>query len=69
MKLEPEPEFGGMPEPDLAALIECVERELQYRRRVYPRRIEKGRMSVELATRQIGLMESIKRNLERQRIK
>ena len=66
MELEPEPELGGMPEPDLEALIQCVEREIQYRRHVYPRRIAAGRMSMELARRQIGLMEAIKRNLERQ---
>ena len=38
---------------------EAVTRELKLRRRVYPRRIESGHMTPELAKRQIALFEEI----------
>lgn len=38
---------------------EAIERELKYRRRVYPRRIEAGQMTRALADRQIALFEEI----------
>lgn len=37
----------------------AVERELRYRRRVYPRRIADHQMSQELADRQIAIFEEI----------
>jgi hypothetical protein len=37
----------------------AVERELSYRRRVYPRRIADGRMTQALADRQIAIFEQI----------
>lgn len=40
-------------------LIECVERELKLRRRVYPRRVAEKQMTQEMADREIAMMESI----------
>ena len=39
--------------------LEAVERELGYRRRVYGRRVSEGKMTQQLADRQIGIFESI----------
>jgi len=39
--------------------LEAVRRELRYRRRVYPRQIEAGRMAQEFADRQLALFEAI----------
>jgi hypothetical protein len=55
------------PEPTLDQLIECVKRELAYRRNVYPRRIFAGRMTEQKADQQLRLMEAVLANLERQR--
>lgn len=55
------------PEPPLDALIECVERELAYRRHVYPRRVARRVMTQQLAERQIRLMNAVLKNLEAQR--
>jgi hypothetical protein len=55
------------PEPSLEALIECVEREISYRKRVYPRRIWKKTMTQDFADKQIRLMEAVLKNLVRQR--
>lgn len=52
------------PEPPLWQLIECVAREISYRRRVYPNRIARGYMTAQRAWRQIHLMEAVKRKLE-----
>jgi hypothetical protein len=38
---------------------ECAEREVKQRRYVYPRRIGDGKMSQDLADRQIAMMEEI----------
>jgi hypothetical protein len=46
--------------------LECVERELGYRRRVYPRRVGAGQMTERLALRQIELMEAIAEDYRRQ---
>jgi hypothetical protein len=54
------------PEPSLEALIECVEREISYRKRVYPRRVWKKAMSQDFADQQIRLMEGVLKNLVRQ---
>jgi hypothetical protein len=54
------------PEPSLEALIECVEREIAYRKRVYPRRVWKKTMTQDLADKQIRLMEGVLKNLVRQ---
>jgi len=40
-------------------LAECAEREVKLRKRVYPRRVDEGRMTQALADRQIALMEAI----------
>ncbi len=42
--------------------LECLERELTYRKRVYPRRVMEHRMTQGLADRQIALMEDIIRD-------
>ena len=55
------------PEPSLEQLIECVQREINYRRHVYPRRVTAGRMSTDMMDKQIRLMEAVLANLERQR--
>jgi hypothetical protein len=39
--------------------MRCAERELVYRRRVYPRLVQKGRLTFERAKLQIELMEEI----------
>jgi hypothetical protein len=39
--------------------LRCAERELKMRRRVYPRWVEEGRMSVGKAEYEIGCMEAI----------
>ena len=38
---------------------ECAEREVKQRQRVYPRLVESGRMTQQLADRQTALMEAI----------
>lgn len=52
------------PEPDLEVLIAVVDREIRYRRKVYPNRIARGYLRSETAWRQINLMEAVKRRLE-----
>jgi hypothetical protein len=39
--------------------LKCIERELSYRRRVYDRLIERGKMTERQAVREIELMEAI----------
>lgn len=48
----------------LKAQIECVEREIKFRRRVYARRVFKGTMSQDFSNQQIKLMESVLRTLQ-----
>lgn len=55
---QPTPEFTPRPFSNEEKL-EAIERELKYRRRVYPARIDGGKMSPQLAARQIALMEAI----------
>jgi len=40
-------------------LVKCAEREVAYRRRVYPRLVAEHRMSREHADREIAMMEEI----------
>jgi len=47
-------------------LLAAVERELGFRRRVFPRRVEQGQMSPEAARKQIAMFEAI---LEDYRVK
>lgn len=42
--------------------LECAEREVRYRKRVYAARVSTGRMTQGLADRQIALMEDIVRD-------
>lgn len=44
---------------DWADKCAAIERELAFRRRVYPRRVEEGRMTAREAERQIAIMEAI----------
>jgi hypothetical protein len=63
-----------MPEPDLfpdqaaaaapQAEIACVKREIKMRERVYPRWVADGRMTQQLADREIELMKAVLRRLE-----
>jgi hypothetical protein len=39
--------------------LQCIERELSYRRRVYGRLVERGKMSKREADRELELMEAI----------
>ncbi|MBO4221994.1 hypothetical protein [Bradyrhizobium neotropicale] len=39
--------------------LKCIERELVYRKRVYPRLVAKGTMSEETARHEIALMQAI----------
>lgn len=59
--------FAGEITPNLAQMIECVQREIRYRKNVYPRRVLAKRMSRELMDQQIRLMEAVLANLEAQR--
>lgn len=44
--------------------IKCVQRELKLRRRVYPNRIETGRMSPAYAMEEIAVMRAVLATLE-----
>lgn len=46
-----------------AELADCAEREVRQRQRAYPRWVEAGRMTQQLADRQIALMRAITRKL------
>lgn len=48
----------------IAEQLDCIEREIRFRRHVYPRRVADGKMTQVLADRQIALMESAKASLE-----
>lgn len=45
--------------PSLDDMIRCVEREIAFRRRAYPRFVSGGRMRQENADREIATMEAI----------
>lgn len=47
----------------LADQIEAVDREIRYRKRVYDRRVDSGKMTRQLADRQIALMEAVRSTL------
>ena len=44
-------------------LRQCAEREVKLRRQVYPNRVECGRMTQQLADRQIAMMQAIAERL------
>jgi len=46
-------------------MIACVERELQLRRQVYPRRVEAGKMTQATADEEMNRMVAIKKTLLR----
>ena len=45
--------------------LRCVERELSFRRRVYARRVEQGKMAQTQADHEIAVMEAIKQDYSR----
>jgi hypothetical protein len=45
--------------------LQCVVRELGFRRRVYARRVEQGKMTQAQADREIAVMESIAKDYQR----
>ncbi|HWE19653.1 MAG TPA: hypothetical protein VG758_21130 [Hyphomicrobiaceae bacterium] len=49
-----------------ADLVKCAEREVAYRRRVYPRLVADERMPRERADREIAMMEAIAEKLKDQ---
>lgn len=51
-------------EVSLSAQIACVRRELAMRARVYPRRIEKGKMTQAAAAREQAEMQAVLETLE-----
>lgn len=51
--------------PTIDEQIACVERELGYRRRVYPRRVEARQMTQDLADREMARMEAVLATLQR----
>jgi hypothetical protein len=53
--------FGG---PDLSELIACVKREVDLRRRVYPKRVAAGYMTKDDAAREIDRMRRVLLHLE-----
>lgn len=55
------------PKPSIDELILCAERELKYRRRVYPRLVDRGTMGPRTAQHEIKCMEAILENLTNQR--
>ena len=42
------------------ALVECVDREIGFRRRVYPRHVAAGKLTQDAADRQLALMEAVR---------
>jgi hypothetical protein len=46
-------------DPTNAELIQCVEREIRFRERVYPKQIAGGRMTQARALREIQMMRAI----------
>lgn len=46
--------------------LACVERELAFRRRVYARRVDAGKMSQKNADKEIGCMEAIRDDYKRE---
>jgi hypothetical protein len=51
----------------LEQLIACIERELAWRRRVFPSRVERGTMTAAKMHREMELMEAVLANLQGQR--
>lgn len=49
----------------LAEQIECIEREISYRLRVYPRRVADGKMTRRLADRELDRMRAVLATLRR----
>jgi hypothetical protein len=48
----------------LADMIICVEREIRFRERVYPRQVAGGRLTETKAAREIEIMRTVKHTLE-----
>jgi hypothetical protein len=54
--------------PSIDDQIACAERELKYRRHVYPRRIAAKQMTQALADREVARMEAILATLQRVKV-
>lgn len=52
-----------MEEISLDDQIACVERELGFRRKTYPRHVARGKLTQTLATQELARMEAVKRTL------
>ena len=52
--------------PNLADLIACVDREIEMRRRVYPRQVAAGRLTQSRADRDLLLMRAVRDKLMEQ---
>lgn len=48
------------PKPPAATKLRCIERELAYRRRVYPRLVAQGKMAAGAADHEIAVMQAIR---------
>jgi translation initiation factor 2B subunit (eIF-2B alpha/beta/delta family) len=54
------------PEPNSISLLDmlrCLEREIALRKAVYPKQIERGKLSPQKAQREIRIMEAIAQNI------
>ena len=47
-------------------MLECVKREINMRKKVYPRWVSAGKMKPETANREIAVMEKVLETLEKQ---
>lgn len=45
-------------------LLACIDRELRYRERVFPRRVERGQMTIAESTRELAKMRAVRKLLE-----
>lgn len=57
------------PPIDIFDQVECVEREIAMRKRVYPRWVQNGKMSPQKAARETATMEAVLRTLQREKDK
>lgn len=56
--------FDKLPDPELQTQLQCVERELAMRRRVYANWVTKGRMKQSKADFEIHTMEAVAKTLK-----
>lgn len=56
---------ADLPPVPIATQVACVEREIELRKRVYPRWVESGRLKQEKADEEIRRMEAVRDSLVR----